>query len=130
MKKGVVLAALVVAGGCGPILGPGSLEDKLAVAEDYVNRHGTDQMRKQIGPQFGSAKVSSRVDGNDTLVIVIKDLPTGKASWDPFVMRKTLRGDMCAQAVYRELFEAGGKAKLEVTSNIGFQLPSVQVAGC
>lgn len=130
MKKGFVLAVCALAGGCGPILGPGTLEDKLAVAADYVNSHGTEQMRSQIGAQFGNAKVSSRIDGVDTLVIVIKDLPTGKASWDPFVMRKTLRNDMCAQAVYRELFEAGGKAKLEVTSNIGFQLPNVQVAGC
>jgi hypothetical protein len=114
----------------GPILGPGTLEDKLAVGADYTNTYGTEQMRRQIGPSFGKASVSARVDNADTLVVMIEGLPSGNATWDPNVMRKRLRPEMCSEPVYHELFGAGGKVRLEVISNIGRELPAVKVSSC
>lgn len=131
MKRSLVLFGFLALAACGgPILGPGTLEDKLAIGADYANTHGTQQMRAQIGPSFGKASVSARVDNGDTLVVMIENLPSGKATWDPNVMRKKLRPEMCREPVYHEIFGSGGKVRLEVTSNIGQELPAVTVGSC
>lgn len=105
---------------------PATLETKLEFAADYVNRHGTEQLSRELG----NARLESKVIGKDTLVLRVLDTPTGYETADPNHWRKLLRREVCDTASFRDVFERGGKIRIEIISNIGVEAAVLQFSQC
>lgn len=118
---GLVAIALAGCGGGGA----DSLESDLADAVRAINEGGG----QSIGGEFPDSKLNARMEG-DTLVLIMSNAPMGKRTFDPNVLRKTLRPEICGSAEYRRLIEAGYKLRVEIVSNTGHRLPPVQYARC
>lgn len=109
-----------------PVGRPATLEAKLEFAADYVNRHGTEA----LSPELGNARLESKVIGKDTLVLRVLDTPTGYETADPNHWRKLLRREVCDTASFRDVFERGGKIRIEIISNIGVEAAVLQFSQC
>lgn len=127
MKHALLPLALLSLSGCGALMGPpATLEETLERAAGYLNRHWA----AKLPPELGKVRVESEVTGKDTLVLRILDTPTGYETADPNHFRKILRRDVCDLGSVRDVFERGGKIRVEIISNIGVEATSFQLAQC
>lgn len=109
-----------------PVGRPATLEAKLEFAAGYLNQHWAEK----LSPELGNVRVESEVIGKDTLVLRIRDTPTGYETADPNHFRKILRRDVCRLSSVRDVFERGGKIRVEIISNIGVEAAAFQLAQC
>ena len=127
MKHAILPLALLSLSGCGALMGPpATLEETLEDAARFFNRRGT----VSLPSEFGDARVEAKVDGKDTITVSIVDAPTGYDTLDSNVARKLLRGKLCDISSVRHIFTRGGKIRVEITSNIGVEATSFQLAQC
>ena len=66
----------------------------------------------------------------ESVVLRILDTPTGYETADPNHFRKILRRDVCGLSSVRDVFERGGKIRVEIISNIGVEAAAFQLAQC
>ncbi|MEO1731976.1 MAG: hypothetical protein AAFR64_14740 [Pseudomonadota bacterium] len=125
MKLPAFLALSMLVAGCG-VLQPQSLEERLADAVVEFN----ESEAASVANGATRTRREARLDGDDTLVIAITNLPTGNSTFDPMAMERSLRPEFCDDAEMRELIEAGIRVRFELTSNFGKELPSVQFNRC
>jgi hypothetical protein len=127
LKHILLPLALISLPGCGALFGPpATLEETLELAAGFLNRHWAEE----LSPELGKVRVESEVIGKDTLVLRILDTPTGYETADPNHFRKILRRDVCGLSSVREVFERGGKIRVEIISNIGVEAAAFQLAQC
>lgn len=126
MKQLMVAAGALALAGCGALAAPMTLEESMQDAADFFNKNGASFLPKEIE----QAKVSARVEDGEIMVIRLENIPTGNATFDANYARKMFRPKLCEQSSSRKIIEQGGKIRVEMRSNIGKELPSVQVARC
>lgn len=102
------------------------LDQRLAEAVQRFN----DSEARNAPSSPGALTRTAGIEGGDTLVFKLANMPTGTTSFDPNAMRKSLRGEFCEDREMRELLEAGVKVRFDLTSNYGKELPSVKFARC
>lgn len=102
------------------------LEQRLA---ESVQRFNESEARNAPSSP-GALTRTVHIEGGDTLVFKLDNIPTGNTSFDPNAMRKSLRAEFCEDRAMRELLEAGVKVRFDLTSNYGKELPSVKFARC
>lgn len=127
MKHAILPLALFGLSGCGAIFGPPqTLAEELEEAAYFFNSRGT----AMLPDEFGKARIEAEVIGKDLIVIRLVDLPSGHVTIDSAVARKKLRPKLCETSSARDLFERGGKIRLEIISNIGVEAAAFQIASC
>ncbi len=128
MRKFAIVFVALALSGCGGGVpgGAGTLEDSLVDAADFFNTRGDSFLPVEMG----GATVSARVEGKDTIVVRMVNIPTGHATFDPNYARKMMRPKLCETSSSRKIIERGGRIWLEMQSNIGKELPSFGVARC
>ena len=96
---------------------------------DAVQRYNAAEARStESGP--GIVTRRALLEGGDTLVFKLGNMPTGNTTFDPYAMRKSLRPELCDDAGLRELVEQGVKVRFDITSNYGKELPYIQFTRC
>lgn len=126
MKKSILVAGIVSLSACGGVVDNRTALEKLPDVVEMINRDGTTE----IARDFPGVRAAARIDDGDTLVIMMSNVPFGGRTFDPNAVRRSLRPQVCGSENYRELFEAGGKVRLEMTSDHGKELPAIQYARC
>ncbi len=126
MRFLLVSGLAITATACGGIVDQRSAIEQLPDVVDAINRDGNAEIAKQLP----GAVVTARIDDGDTLVIMMGNVPLGNTTFDPNAVRKTLRPQVCGSENYRELFEEGGKVRVEMTSNFGKEMPAIQYSRC
>ncbi len=126
MKTWVLLACMLTLGACGGSAEPAAVEDTLTEAAAYINKNGAAVLPEAMA----QATVGATVEGNDTIVIQLANLPTGNATLDSNFARKMLRPKVCEDTSTRALIDAGGKIRFEMKSNTGKEALSAQIARC
>lgn len=126
MKSIQILALALLLMGCGGLVGePKSTEARLAA---MVERYNEVQASAKTDDQSGAQR-HARIEGGNTLVIEITNVPTGNSTFDPNAMRKSLRPEICDDLM-RELLDAGISVRFDLTSNFGKKQPSVHFSRC
>ncbi|QDH33141.1 hypothetical protein [Porphyrobacter sp. YT40] len=123
MKRVWLLAAMMLATGCG---GPQTLDEALASAAKHFNNRGTGM----LSDEFKSSRVEAAVSGGNMLVLRVLDTPTGNATLDSVVARKSIGPRLCDMSRVRSVLEKGGTLRVEIVSNIGVEATSFQMAKC
>ncbi|MEM7780721.1 MAG: hypothetical protein AAF697_10050 [Pseudomonadota bacterium] len=126
MYRFLVLSTAALLASCGDFPGQKGAIESLPDVVREINESGTSELAKDIP----GATMKARIDDGDTLVLMMGNIPSGNRSFDPYTVRKTLRPEVCASDNYRQLFEEGGKVRVEMTSNFGKELPAIQFARC
>ena len=114
------LGAMVAA--CNPSVS----KDDLPTIVRGVNAGEADYLFKEMP----GVELSARIDEGDTLVLKVENLPTGNQTYDPNLMRKQLRPEICGEGAFRQLIDEGGRLRFEMVSNTGKELPAIQFARC
>ena len=126
MNHWIIALSTTTLAGCGAIAAPMTLKESMQDAADFFNVNGASFLPGEIA----QAKVSARVEDGDTMVIRLENMPTGHATYDANYARKMLRPKLCDTRSGRNMIEQGGKIRVEMRSNIGKELPPVQIAHC
>ena len=126
MKTWLTIACIPLLAGCGNMLVGEVTPELLPDVVEEINEHGT----LEIGKEFPGVTMEARLDNEDTLVIMMGNVPLGNRTYNPNAVRRLLRGEVCNDTVLSELIANGGKVRLEMTSNFGKELPAVQFARC
>ncbi len=126
MKNWVLLACTITLSACGGSAEPVAVENSLTEAATYINKNGAAVLPEAMA----QATVGATVEGKDTIVIQLANLPTGNATLDSNFARKMLRPKVCEDTNTRALIEAGGKIRFEMKSNTGKEALSAQIARC
>jgi hypothetical protein len=122
MKYAIILVGAVALSACG---GPETKEEALTSAAKFFNGNAG----ALSSTQFKDIKVSARVE-EDVLIIKMANFPSGTRTFDPNAARKLFRGKICEISKSRDIIEMGGKVRVDIRSNYGKDLPSVQIASC
>lgn len=119
-------AAALLLAGCGEMMMGEVGTDILPALVDEINQNGTHEIAKQIP----GATIKARLEGDDLLVLMVGNVPTGNQTYDPNALRRLMRGEVCKDRHLAELIRNGGKLRIEMTSNFGKELPAIQFARC
>lgn len=127
MKIALLPLAMLGLSSCGALTGPpATLEETLEDAARYFNTRGT----LSLPTELGNARIEAEVIGSDMIAFRVVNAPTGYDTLDSNVARKMLRGKLCEMSSARNVFERGGKIRVEIISNIGVEATSFQLAQC
>lgn len=80
--------------------------------------------------QFGDTQLSSRLEGDDTLVMRFANAPVADKTFDPNAVRKMMRRKVCETGPVNKLIQDGGRLKIELVSHVGAEFPAVYFARC
>lgn len=122
MKHAIAALAALALAGCG---GPETKEEAMSQAADFFNNNG----EALAGAGLKDVKLTAAVEG-DVLVMKMTNFPSGTRTFDENAARKLFRAKLCEMRKSREILELGGKIRVDIRSNYGKELPSVQVARC
>ena len=127
MRLAILAVTSVALASCGQAqAGPDAVKNSIKRAAASFNSQAPDL----LGEEFGSTKVSSRIEGEDTLVLRIANAPVGDKSFDPNFVRKMMRPKVCETGEIRDIIDRGGRLKIELVSHIGAEFPPVLFSRC
>lgn len=124
MRILILVSILFAVSACGGLIGEPSPREILPKVVDRINREGADIV------DLPGVTVSAQIEHDDTLVLMMDNVPLGNTSYDPYTVRKTLRPQICGEENFREILKAGFKIRFEMTSNHGKKLPAIFFASC
>ena len=126
MKNVSVLVMAGLLAGCGSASAPPTLDETLAGAASHFNRGGLSLINEELG----ATSMSARVENEDTLVMLVEGINTGRMTFDPQAMTRLMRDNICEDSWNRRVFESGGRLRIDFVSNFGHELPSIYFARC
>ena len=117
---------MVALAGCGGVPSGPVTDQEMAQVVREINREGAEIFADEFPGMTGQA----RLDPDNILVLMLVNTPTGKRTYDPNALRRLLRPQICEDGNFRRLIDNGWKVRLEMTSNMGSELPAIQFARC
>ena len=126
MKSWTGLGLVVALAGCGGVPSGPVTDQEMAQVVREINREGAEIFADEFPGMTGQA----RLDPDNILVLMLVNTPTGKRTYDPNALRRLLRPQICEDGNFRRLIDNGWKVRLEMTSNMGSELPAIQFARC
>lgn len=121
MRKALAIACLALASCASQ---PATLEEALVAAERHGRNNGYSH------PDFLDARSYAVIEAPETLVIHHSNVKIITRTFDPQVMQKEVRGDLCRHPPLRHVIEKGGTVQVETTTHIGSVLPTMRFTRC
>jgi len=79
---------------------------------------------------YPGSKVRAWVEGENTLVVRIENMPTGTRSVGAFEYNDAVRKRFCKAKNFSKLVSLGVRLRIETRSTIGRELPTSYIASC
>lgn len=105
-------------------------EKPLNVLVEDAARHYNSNGEDAFAFLYSGSKTRAFAEGDDTLVVRIDNIPSGKQTVDPIMWGKGVRKGLCADGYVRDMVGKGAKLRVEMRSNMGVDLPTTHLASC
>lgn len=124
LRAVVPLALVLLASGCGESAFDGTTEQRVQLAAE----RGSSRVPAKLGDDL--TMVGVKADGR-TLVMQFDTTMAGSVDSSPQALSKLFRKQVCDNAGYRSVIDAGGSIRFEISrSKTGEALPQFGIAQC